>query len=91
MYALSEKVETIFRSVQGLTETEEIPDYVFIDAYTTKATDFLTYINDNDIIIANATLHFYYTRYKVIMYGDDDPSSEPTAAPTHHPHGGSSH
>lgn len=62
LYALSERLETIFRLVNGFNETELIPDYVFIDSNITKATDFLGYIDDYNLMVGNASLHCYYTR-----------------------------
>lgn len=58
-----------------------------IDNTTTKANQLLDLANANNLIIGNATLHAYYTRYKVILYNDDNPTGVPTEKPTKRPHG----
>jgi hypothetical protein len=60
--------DVLLDSVFNMTteDVDELYNDEDIDMYTnsniTKANDMLGYLEVNDMILANSTLHFYYTR-----------------------------
>jgi len=74
---------SLYDELAALHGRTYLTDEDIIDNTTTKATQLLDLANEKDLIIANATLHAYYTRYKVYLV--PSPSGVPTHSPTKFP------